>query len=300
MNSSNPACVTCLNRKRKNEDSLMVISKRVRFYAKYYQQNFSMPNSIIFYIAKNPKTAELYLKMVKTCKYLFVKNPIIIIPNLETGDGEWRSGKIPLNLTKYNCKYWITDKIKASAYEFVDKNIFSSIIPKLYQCDVKCLFLSDQIISYDDLSAIILSAERIGFTNVVVKHADSSDVPLEDIIAIAVNAKSVSADKPTITPKTMKILTKLPNFTELNDLVLYNLFEVFDIDAFYSYFKKNQHTKFYIKFDPQISDAFKNRLKAIVDEILETKEFDYKQPCLDFNGIDSQKFGKLYRIYNSH
>uniref|UniRef100_A0A914QBZ7 Uncharacterized protein n=1 Tax=Panagrolaimus davidi TaxID=227884 RepID=A0A914QBZ7_9BILA len=297
MDSSNSTCATSSNRKRKAEDSTMVISKRARFYSKYYQQNFSMPDSVIFYIAKNPKTAELYHKMVKSCKYFFVKNPIIIVPYLDAYGGKWRNRRLPLNLTKYNCKYWITDEIDASASGL--KNILCPIIPKLYQCDVKFLYLSDQIISYRDLPLIISSAERIHFMNVTVKHADSSDVPLEDIVAIAIKAYKISVDKPTIIPKTMKELTKLPNFKKLDDFTLYNLSEVFDIDAFYSNVKKNSHTRFFLFFDKQISVGYMNRLQTIVDEILETKEFNYKPPVIYFTGIDFQKYNKLYQIYHS-
>uniref|UniRef100_A0A914PE53 Uncharacterized protein n=1 Tax=Panagrolaimus davidi TaxID=227884 RepID=A0A914PE53_9BILA len=300
MDSSNPPCATFLNRKCKAEDSTMVISKRARFYAKYYQQNFSMPDSIIFYVAKNPKTAELYLKMVKTCKYFFVKNPIIIIPNLYASGGKWRVNGKPLDLTKYNCKCWITDRIHASANEFVDKNIFSPIIPKLYQCGAKSLYLTDQIISYHNLSFIISSAESIIFNNVIVKHADGSDAPLEDTVAIAIKACQISFTKPTITPKTMKELTKLPIFLKLDNFVLFNPSEVFDIDAFYSYMKKNLHTKFFLNFDEQIIDAFKNRLETIVDEILETKQLNYKPPLINFTELDFEKYVKLRQIYNSH
>uniref|UniRef100_A0AC35FK84 Uncharacterized protein n=1 Tax=Panagrolaimus sp. PS1159 TaxID=55785 RepID=A0AC35FK84_9BILA len=300
MDSSNPACATCFNRKRKAEDSVMVVSKRAKFMTKYYQQNFSMPDSVIFYIAKNPKTPELYLKMVKTCKYFFVKNPIIILSNLYAYGGKWRVKGKQLDLIKYNCKYWITDKIYASAYECVDKNIFSPIIPKLYQCDAKSLFLHSQVVSFNDLSLIISSAKEIDLYNVVVKLADSSDVPLEDIVAIAVNAKVVSADKPTIISKTMKELSKLPNFKKLHNLVLYNLAEVFDINEFYGYMKRNQHTKFNISFNLQISDAFKNRLETIIDEILVTQQFIYKPPVISFTGLDREKFEKLCQICDSH
>uniref|UniRef100_A0A914QVN6 Uncharacterized protein n=1 Tax=Panagrolaimus davidi TaxID=227884 RepID=A0A914QVN6_9BILA len=237
--------------------------------------------------------------MVKTCQYFFVKNQIIIIPYLFS-NGEWRIRRLPYNLTKYNCKYWITDEIGASAHGLVNQNIFSPIIPKFYRCDVKSLSLSDLIISFNDLSLIISSAELIRFTNVIVKHMDSTDVPLEDIIAIAINAKFVEITKPTITPKTMKELTQLPNFTKLRFFDLYSLSEVSDIDAFYSYMKKNLHTKFLLKFDEQISEGFKNRIETIVDEILETKEFDYEPPVIYFTGIDIQRFEKLCQTYFSH
>uniref|UniRef100_A0A914PZM8 Uncharacterized protein n=1 Tax=Panagrolaimus davidi TaxID=227884 RepID=A0A914PZM8_9BILA len=299
MDSSHPQRISSSNRKSKATDSVMVTCKRAKFMATYYQQNFSMPDSV-FYIATNPKTPTFYLKMVKTCKYFFVKNPIIVIPDLYARGGKWCSDHFPLTLTKYNSKYWITEEIYGSANEFVDKNIFSPIIPEIYQCDVKRLFLSDQIISYHDLSLIISSAERIKLTNVIVKHSDSSDAPLEDIVAVTVNAKSVIVDKPTITLKTIKELTKLPNFKELDGFTLYDLSEVFDIYEFYGYMKKNQHTKIYISFDEQISDAFKNRLETIVDEILETKHINYKPPLIKFYGVDIQKFVKLCRICSSH
>uniref|UniRef100_A0AC35GWR7 Uncharacterized protein n=1 Tax=Panagrolaimus sp. PS1159 TaxID=55785 RepID=A0AC35GWR7_9BILA len=154
--------------------------------------------------------------------------------------------------------------------------------------------------SFDDLSLIIISAEQISFTNVVVKYGDSSYVPLEDIVAIAVKAKEIHATKPTITPKTMKKLTKLPNFFKLDDFNLRNISEVFNIDVFYDYMKKNPHTKFFLNFDPQISHAFKNRLKTIVDEILETKQFNYKPHVINFTGLDFITYAKLYRIFCSH
>uniref|UniRef100_A0A914P8A9 Uncharacterized protein n=1 Tax=Panagrolaimus davidi TaxID=227884 RepID=A0A914P8A9_9BILA len=299
MDSFIPACATSSKPKREAQDSIMVTCKRTKFMETYHRQNFSMPDSIIFYVAKNPKTAALYLKMVKTCKYFFVKNPIIVIDRLVTYRGKWRVNEKPFDLTKYKCKYWITTKIYASAYESVDKNIFSPIIQKLYRCDAKSLSLHSQVVSFNDLSLLISSAEKIYLNNVIVKKCDSI-IQLENIIAIAVNAKSVAVSEPTITPKTMKELSKLPNFTKLDILALYNLSEVFDIDTFYGYMKKNQHTKIYITFDGQISDAFKNRLETIVDEILETEQFNYKPPVINFTGLDFEKYVKLCRIYHSH
>uniref|UniRef100_A0A914Q0F2 Uncharacterized protein n=1 Tax=Panagrolaimus davidi TaxID=227884 RepID=A0A914Q0F2_9BILA len=228
-------------------------------------------------MVENKKKRLLYLKMVTTCKYFFVKNPILVVHCLNTFGGKWSVNGKPLDLTKYNCKYWITDEIEAPANEFVDKNIFRPVIPKLYRCDAKRL--------------------ELGFTNVIVKHANSSDVPLEDIVAIAIKAYQILVDKPTITSKTMKELTKVPNLSKIEYFSLSSLSEVFDIDAFYSFMKKNQHTTFSISFN-QISEAFKNRLKTIIDEILETKEFSYKPPVINFIGLDFQKYRKL--IIRSH
>uniref|UniRef100_A0A914Q5M2 Uncharacterized protein n=1 Tax=Panagrolaimus davidi TaxID=227884 RepID=A0A914Q5M2_9BILA len=290
MDSSKRACATSSNQKRKAQDSMMVTCRRTKFMATYHLQNFSVPDSVIFYIAKNPKTAALYLKM-----------------DLYAPDGEWRSGCLPLNLTKYNCKYWITDEIDASARGLVNRNIFSPIIPKIYQCDAYSLRLFHQIISFADLSLLISSAELIKFVNVggghvpdVPKAVAALEVSLEDIVAVAIKAYQISVNKPTIAPKTMKALTKLPNFTKLDNFTLNNVSEVFDIDEFYGYMKKNQHTKLFLTFDEQISDVFKNRLETIIDEILETKHFNYKPPFINFTGLHFQKYIKLCQIYFPH
>uniref|UniRef100_A0A914PBQ5 Uncharacterized protein n=1 Tax=Panagrolaimus davidi TaxID=227884 RepID=A0A914PBQ5_9BILA len=71
-------------------------SKRAKFMATYRHQNFSMPDSFVFYIAKNPKTWKLYQKMVKTCKYFFVKNPILVIDkHLNYYDSQWTIEETP-------------------------------------------------------------------------------------------------------------------------------------------------------------------------------------------------------------
>uniref|UniRef100_A0A914QEC7 Uncharacterized protein n=1 Tax=Panagrolaimus davidi TaxID=227884 RepID=A0A914QEC7_9BILA len=291
VDSSHPQRISSSNPKREAQGSMM---------AKYHQQNFSIPDSVIYYIAKNPKTAALYLKMVKTCKYFFITKPILVFYFLDTFGGKWRVNVKPLDITKYDCEYWITDVIEVSASEFVDENILLPIIPKLYQCDSESLSLSDQIISFNDLSLIISSAEEIDLYYVDVKHSDSSDIPLEDIIATAINAKYVYVYRPTITPKTMKQLLQIPHFATLDHFGLYGLSEVFDVDAFYSYMKKNLHTEFYLDFDDQITDAFMNQLETIVDEILQTEQFNYKPPVIYFTGLDIQKYEKLRRICDSH
>uniref|UniRef100_A0A914QCR8 Uncharacterized protein n=1 Tax=Panagrolaimus davidi TaxID=227884 RepID=A0A914QCR8_9BILA len=300
MDLTHPQRVTSSNKKHKVGNSMMVTCKRAKFMETYQRQNFSMPDSVIFYVAKNPKTAELYLKMVKTCKYFFVKNPIIVIHRLRAFCGKWEVNEKPLDLIKYNCKYWITDEIRASALDIVNRNIFSQVVPKLYRCDAKSLYLWSQVVSFNDLSLIISSAEEIYLENVIVKNADTSYVPLEVIVAIAIKAKEISVEEPKITPKTMKELTKLPNFSKFEYFSLSNLSEVFDIDVFYSYMKENSHTEFFLTFDEQISEGYMNRIETIIDEILETKQFNYKPPFLDSAGLDLQKYRTLRHIFYSH
>uniref|UniRef100_A0A914QH13 Uncharacterized protein n=1 Tax=Panagrolaimus davidi TaxID=227884 RepID=A0A914QH13_9BILA len=274
-------------------------SKRAKFMATYRHQNFSMPDSLVFYIAKNPKTAELYLKMVKTCKYFFVKNPILVIDKqLCYYDSQFTIMRIPYDMNKTTFKVWIAHSLfvfpeYSITAETKDQNIVTSIIPKLYRCDAFSLSLFKQVISYHDLPLLTSSAEMIYFDQVVIKHEDGSNVDVQKIVEIASNATYIDISHPTITSKTMEELLKIPNFPTLRAFNIKNVPEVFDIEAFYIHMKKNKTTNFGLFFDESISDEYVKRIDEITDEIIATEEFDYKPAFFGFRGLDDQRRMKL-------
>uniref|UniRef100_A0A914P8G3 Uncharacterized protein n=1 Tax=Panagrolaimus davidi TaxID=227884 RepID=A0A914P8G3_9BILA len=253
-------------------------SKRAKFMATYRHQNFSIPDSVIFYIAKNPKTAELYQKMIKTCKYFFIKNPIIVIDKpLNYDNSQWTIVQTPYDMNQTTSKLWTADDLNVSpkysiTTETKDQNILTSIIPNLYRW--------------------------IYFDEVVVKHEDGSNVEVQKIVEIVSYATSIDISHPTITSKTMEELLKIPNFPTLQDFTLYNIPEVFDIEAFYVHMKKNKTTSFYFFFDESISDEYMKRLDEITDEIIATKEFDYKPAFIHFRGLDYERHKKLDDIFS--
>uniref|UniRef100_A0AC34FVN2 Uncharacterized protein n=1 Tax=Panagrolaimus sp. ES5 TaxID=591445 RepID=A0AC34FVN2_9BILA len=61
--------------------------------------------------------------------------------------------------------------------------------------------------------------------------------------------------------------------------------------------KQNKQTSFWLHFHHSISAAYKNRLEAIIDEIIETKKHDFKVPFLGFIGFEEQKLLKLRRLH---
>uniref|UniRef100_A0A914QV82 Uncharacterized protein n=1 Tax=Panagrolaimus davidi TaxID=227884 RepID=A0A914QV82_9BILA len=171
-------------------------SKHAQFYSTYFRQNFSLPNNIIYYISKNPKSAKLYQKMIQTCKYFFIKNPIIVIDSrLAFCENQWLIKRKPYDISNVTCKFWITDDLSIASNslkinEDMNKNVVSSIIPKVYKCASKYLTLFNQNIFFHDLYFLIKSAEEIYFSDVCVKNDDGSNVAIEKIIEIAVKAKS--------------------------------------------------------------------------------------------------------------
>uniref|UniRef100_A0A914PG25 Uncharacterized protein n=1 Tax=Panagrolaimus davidi TaxID=227884 RepID=A0A914PG25_9BILA len=293
------------NNAAKDDGMIVRNSNRAKFMGTYYHQNFSLPDSIIFYIAKNHKTWKLYQKMVKTCKYFFVENPILVIEKpLSYFDSQWTIKKTPYNTNQTMSKLWIADNLYVSpkysiSAETKNQNIVTSIIPKVYRCDAFIIKLLKQVISYRDLPLLTSSAEWIFFHQVVVKHEDGSNVEVQKIVKIASNATLINISHPTITSKTMEELLKIPHFLTIREFTIKNVPKFFDIEAFYVYMKKNKTTKFILSFNESISDEYMKRLDEIVDEIIATKDFDYKPVLFDFRGLDDERHKKLHNIFYS-
>uniref|UniRef100_A0A914QPN1 F-box domain-containing protein n=1 Tax=Panagrolaimus davidi TaxID=227884 RepID=A0A914QPN1_9BILA len=313
MESSNLQCMPSIlsrrnKRKTKEEENLnekarkicrgakttnvWQLNSRSTFVSSRSSQSFSLPNSIMYYILKNPTTTKLYQKMIQTCKYFFIKNPIIVsskFPYSHSLD-KWCIGKTRFDFSQLICKYWITENYN-----------FASVLPKIYKCDAKKMCICDQIISFNDLSVFTKTAEDIYFITVTVKDSDDSIVPFEKMFEAFIHVKKFrfysASIRPKITSKTFKELLKIPQFSKLQLLHLDNIPDTFDIEAFYVYMKKNKTTKFNLKFDKSISAPYKNRLEEIIDEILSKNILNYKPPYIDFYGFIKLDIIKGFRNY---
>uniref|UniRef100_A0A914R0V2 Uncharacterized protein n=1 Tax=Panagrolaimus davidi TaxID=227884 RepID=A0A914R0V2_9BILA len=234
----------------------------------------------MFYILKNPATAKSYQKMIQTCKYFFIKNPIIVsadFPHPYSFDfDKWYIGKTRFDFSQLICKFWITENFN-----------FTSILPKIYKFDAKNVTLMIKVISLNDLSMFTKTAEDITFIEVTVKNPDDSVVPFEKIFDAFVKATEFKfysySTLTNFTSKTFNELLKIPHFSKLQLFYLKNIPDTFDIETFYVYMKKNKTTKFYLRFDRSISARYKIRLEEIIDEIHGTKEFYYKTPLISFD-----------------
>uniref|UniRef100_A0A914PWR4 Uncharacterized protein n=1 Tax=Panagrolaimus davidi TaxID=227884 RepID=A0A914PWR4_9BILA len=63
---------------------------------------------------------------------------------------------------------------------------------------------------------------------------------------------------------------------------------------------KYKHTQFYLNFGGVVSAAYKTRLEEIIDEILQTKNHDYKVPLIIFYGLDQEKCKKLHSLFDKN
>uniref|UniRef100_A0A914PH47 Uncharacterized protein n=1 Tax=Panagrolaimus davidi TaxID=227884 RepID=A0A914PH47_9BILA len=276
----------------------MIQSKRAKFYSTYIsRQNFALPDTIMFYILMNPKTAKLYQKLIKSCKYFFVKNPVLVISYLFYNCDKWFVDQKPFDLSKLTCKVWITDKLNLCSVKTGNQSILPSLMSKFYRCDAKDLLLSNQVLSFHDLSLLISSAKDISLYNISIKNKNGSNVALEKVIEIAVKAKSIVIHSNTgltnTASKAFTELLKIPHFSQLDYFNMNNIPDTFDIEEFYTHMKENRKTKFDLKFVRSLSDAYKARLEEIVDEILTTEVLNYKPPLFRFHGLNFEKYMRL-------
>uniref|UniRef100_A0AC34FJM4 DUF38 domain-containing protein n=1 Tax=Panagrolaimus sp. ES5 TaxID=591445 RepID=A0AC34FJM4_9BILA len=283
------------------ENSSLIFPSKAEFLKTYRRQSFSLPDSIMHYIAMNPSSAEAYEKLVQSCKYFFVKNSILVLSSLNCFsngcetliNGEWKD----IDLINNPNKLWITDRFNVKFNN--DNTSASSIIPKFFHCNVKNLIVWEQIISYDEFMVLTANVERLEFIRATVKYDDGTIVPFEklvDQLPEAIKIHFFPSGTEMITSKTFKELLKIPRFATLDRLNLYEIPEVFDIASYYVHMKKNKHTKFLLYFCETISDEYKIRIEAIVDEIIDATNHKYKTPLIYFNGLDEEKWRKLHAL----
>uniref|UniRef100_A0AC34GS86 Uncharacterized protein n=1 Tax=Panagrolaimus sp. ES5 TaxID=591445 RepID=A0AC34GS86_9BILA len=300
------ATTSSSNRKHKAADLMNVISsKKIYFTGPYRRQEWSLPDSVMYYMAMNPKSAEVYQKLVKSCKYFYIKNPILVVESLIYEKEKWQisCGKETIDLVNVTPKFWITDDLDATHYASVNPNLVSSIIQNIYKCDARLVFLRHQVISFDDFCFLASNIEKFYSYNTIVKDENGSNLAFEKLFQILSKVQMVNFDCGTspsnFTSKSVEELLKIPHFSTLKYLHLNNIPEAFDLDAFYIYMKKNKVTSFDLNFDSSISEAYKNRLEEIIDEILSTKNHDYNPCFINFSGMIYQKYLELRRICSS-
>uniref|UniRef100_A0AC35F8T1 Uncharacterized protein n=1 Tax=Panagrolaimus sp. PS1159 TaxID=55785 RepID=A0AC35F8T1_9BILA len=253
-------------------------SKKAADFLRSYnsRQNWSLSDSIIYYILMDPSTSKVYEKLIQSCKYFFIKNPILVVSCLsfDYKDG-WRTTLV--NLDNTSRKIWITNEIS----NLNKQKFFSSLIPKLYKSDAKEITLWSQNVYFHDLKSIASKCRRIWFNKVSVINENGTIIPLENILEILPYVKDFDYYIPDnsshiITSKTVKELLRMPHFSVIRRFELSEIPEDFDIERFYGYIKNNNKTRIRLYFSQLIPNQYKNRLEAIIHEILETKTHDYK------------------------
>uniref|UniRef100_A0A914YK29 Uncharacterized protein n=1 Tax=Panagrolaimus superbus TaxID=310955 RepID=A0A914YK29_9BILA len=252
----------------------------------YHRQRFSLTDSIMYYIAKNPKNTEGYQKMVKSCKHFFIKNSILIIFGLRYNQNGWetwiKNGWKNIDMNRISCKLWITYRIRVYPDNKINGTFASSVVPKIYRCDAKCLILYNQIISFNKLMFLCSSVEHLDLHRVNVKYNDGTQVSFEKLVEGLPQLTKMDFTFATnnTSKTTFNALWEISHILNYNYFYLGNIPEDFDIENFHSFLKKNKKTWICLSFSDAISEEYKARLKAIIDEIINAENPKHGLPVI--------------------
>uniref|UniRef100_A0A914XUK8 Uncharacterized protein n=1 Tax=Panagrolaimus superbus TaxID=310955 RepID=A0A914XUK8_9BILA len=274
------------------------------FCASYLPQRFSLPESIVFYMAKNPPLTGVHRRMLKSCKYFFIKNPIIHFHCLQYDDKNgWKTcisrSCLYQGKEKYRKINLKLDKIQSKIFVFFALNISSSnptfaasLIPKMYTNKVHCVEFSRQKMLFDDFLFFSKKAIQcyVRYSNVLYKNGN--EVPCEVILANCPKLRYFVHSAPNNCYNAVNVaeLLKVPHFKKLIHFSVLEIFESFDIEKFFGYLKKNIRTNVVIGFNAPFSEEYKKRLQAVVDEIIDAgSSRTYRTPCIMFDEQLRQK-----------
>ena len=213
------------------------------------KQRFSLPWNLIFYMAKNPPSPEVYEKLIQCCKYFWLKNPIITLNSLyhSSRDKHWRTDKMNgfqerqrFKIENLGEKFWIYKDLDVCDHR--NRFLASSIVPKIYRCDLTCLWLSYQTLSFDEFNVITSSGslQWLSLKITTMKNADGSIVSLEKLIELLPNLRTLFYDNvniedgQAITSETAAKLIAIPHFPKIQCFVITGIPESFNIETFFA------------------------------------------------------------------
>jgi hypothetical protein len=263
-------------------------------------QTFSLPKSFMEYIWLNPKTPNGYLKTIKCCKLLFLKNPILLIDRLHYSCGNWHASvfnyrSTTIDMKAITSKVWLLDKLLIPSNSPI--NNISLLLSKLYQSDIKILFLFRQTITLNELLRLSSSnVKEYFFGGVTVIYDDGSKVPLDKIVEQLPCIPSVS----TFTYYDLNIpfgnmKTLVDSCSKWDKFILDGINEFFDTESFYEHLKKSE-----CRIDMRlgfgvISEGYESRIERIVDDILQTDSFSYFPPIFSYANM-GLKYHDLLKV----
>uniref|UniRef100_A0AC34FF13 Uncharacterized protein n=1 Tax=Panagrolaimus sp. ES5 TaxID=591445 RepID=A0AC34FF13_9BILA len=277
------------------------------------KQRFSLPYSVMYYMAKNPSTPEVYKKLIQCCKYFFEINPILVAANMhgktklclnvacdgesydDNDDEEYAENDCctDIDMNKLSSKICLTNTLKLT-----EKNIsmFTSLIyPKLYQYKAINLKLYYDIILFNDFKSCAPFLTDIYLQGVVIKNNEKI-VMLDNILEMVPNVKNFhlnfDGNFSMFDSFTMKNICKLNSFQNLESFILGNLREVLNVEDISTFVKGLPDKKiiFYFTGD-ELSEEFKIQLDDMIDTVINTHKF-----VIDYPGQNKEK----YKIMKQH
>uniref|UniRef100_A0A914Q7T8 Uncharacterized protein n=1 Tax=Panagrolaimus davidi TaxID=227884 RepID=A0A914Q7T8_9BILA len=277
------------------------------------QQNWLLPESIIFYAAKNPSSAAVYFKLIQSCKYFFERNPILIVTKFDTCPDNVncyicqnsykdcienkRKCCIKIDMKKLSSKLWITLDL---CLQYGTQNFTSLLCSKLYHSEIYCLGIRDKIIQFDDFKVLTTSANAVFSWKCSIIYSDGKIVMLDKILKCLPNLGNFlfkfGSDISMVNDTTMENIIKLQNLKNLKFFALEEIPEALAVEYLSALLNKLEDTHIFFDFNDNISEEYKNRLDALIDDVI---ELGVPNRLIEYDGQDLEKYQIMKRRYTS-
>ena len=151
-------------------------------------QRFSIPQSILYYVTKDPTSPSLYQKFIQSCKYFYAKNPILVVDEIRLVDstvkiyqGDDTEDLPPYFILKPHqilCKLWVT--LRAEVGNLTDAAT-EILLQKIFR--VNKFWFYSVVIRLDSIlhPKTIQSVKKVDFCNTIPEFADETPMPVENV-----------------------------------------------------------------------------------------------------------------------
>ena len=160
-------------------------------FEKLIPQRFTIPSSIVYYMAQNPASAVVYQKLIQSCKYFYPKNPIIVADEII-----FHENKVVIRTRKefkffetfdtkqFFCKFWFVIevlilKMDSLAIEFLHNKMFRTNRLRFVSVPV----VVEQVLTPE----VVQSVKTAYFSNTIPEYADGTPVPVQKVLELFPN-----------------------------------------------------------------------------------------------------------------
>uniref|UniRef100_A0AC34GXE4 DUF38 domain-containing protein n=1 Tax=Panagrolaimus sp. ES5 TaxID=591445 RepID=A0AC34GXE4_9BILA len=276
------------------------------------KQCFSLPDSIMYYMAMNPSTSEVYNKLIQSCKYFFESNPILVARFIEEkcicnregcAGGRKKRCCVKIKINKIKSKLWITQELNLDGF-FRGKpvpNFIPLLTSKLFRCEIKALVIRDHNILFDDYKYLSLNAKGVLLQNVKMTHTDGKDVMLEEMLECVPSIEHFSyyfnKQYFPATAASFKNILQLKNLGNLKDFSLHEIPQVFHVADLSRFIEEYKDTKICIEFEYGVTEEYIDEFNVLMDTILES---NVHNRMIVYDGYEEEKMILLESRYKRY
>uniref|UniRef100_A0AC34FQ98 Uncharacterized protein n=1 Tax=Panagrolaimus sp. ES5 TaxID=591445 RepID=A0AC34FQ98_9BILA len=162
-------------------------------------QEFSLPAPLMRYMINNP-TGKFYAKIVGTCKYFYSIKRVFHFAVLNfVKNNDWTvctnfdcPKRHDFELFKIPVKIWLAKGLQIDEKASLFPNLASSLVSKLYRCDINQLILYSQKLTIKEFLFLTKNVDCFIFDNGYITEQDGTVLKLEKIIEYLPKLKSLS------------------------------------------------------------------------------------------------------------